>query len=94
MTAREAQGLGLVEDVYTSEAFDEKLGSLARAIAAAPLPALAGIKASINAVHPHRNPELAGETIAKFAKTWADPAHWDAVARLEKRRQKKASLPE
>jgi len=90
MTAREAHELGFVEDVYPSEVFEERLGSLVRAIAAAPLPALAGIKASINAVQPHRHPDLADETIARFAKTWADPAHWEAVARLEQRRQKKA----
>ena len=89
MTAREAHDLGLVEDVYPSGAFEERLGSLVRAIAAAPLPALAGIKASINAVQPHRHPDLADETIARFARTWADPAHWEAVARLEQRRQKK-----
>ncbi len=89
MTALEASGLGLVEDVYPSQTFDVRLDSLARAIAAAPLPALAGIKASINAVQPHRHPDLADETIAKFAKTWADPAHWDAVAMMEKRRQTK-----
>ena len=90
MTAQESFDLGLVEDVYASDAFDERLGSLARAIASAPFPALAGIKASINAAQPHRHPELADETIARFAKAWADPAHWSAVAELEQRRQKKA----
>ncbi len=90
MTAREAMGYGLVEDVYPSETFDERLTSLSSAIAAAPRPALAGIKASINAVQPHRHPDLADETIARFARTWADPAHWAAVEELEKRRLKKA----
>ena len=94
MTAREAHELGLVEDVYPSDEFDSRLSSLARAVAAAPLPALAGIKASINAIVPHRHPDLAEETIAKFAKTWADPAHWDAVAKMERRRQKKAQVEE
>ena len=88
MSAREAHGLGLVEDVYPSDAFDARLASLAHAVAAAPLPALAGIKASINAAQPFRHPELARETIANFAKGWADPAHWEAVAKMEQRRLK------
>jgi enoyl-CoA hydratase/carnithine racemase len=87
ISAGESKALGLVEEVYTGESFDERVGELARKIAAAPPDALAGIKATVNAVRPHHNPELASETIAAFAKTWADPAHWDAVANLERRRR-------
>jgi len=94
MTAGEAKEAGLVEDVYASDAFDERLASLARAVATAPLPALAGIKASINAVAPNQHPGLADETIRKFAKTWTDPAHWEAAARLEQRRRKKEQVQE
>jgi enoyl-CoA hydratase len=88
MSAAEAKDLGLVEAVYTRESFDDQVGELARKIAAAPPAALAGIKATVNAVRAHHNPELAGETIAAFAKTWADPAHWDAVEKMERRRRK------
>src|SRR6266571_2652790 len=56
-------------------------------IAAAPAAALAGIKASVNAVRPHRNPELAAGTVEAFARTWADPAHWEAVRKMERQRQ-------
>ena len=87
ISAGESKALGLVEEVYAGESFDERVGELARKIAAAPPDALAGIKATVNAVRPHHNPELAGETIAAFAKTWADPAHWDAAANLERRRR-------
>jgi len=87
ISAGESKALGLVEEVYAGESFDERVGELARKIAAAPPDALAGIKATVNAVRPHHNPELASETIAAFAKTWADPAHWDAAANLERRRR-------
>src|SRR6266571_9454721 len=76
MAAIEALELGLVEEVFPSEAFDDRLGLLTQSIAAAPAAALAGIKASVNAVRPHRNPELAAGTVEAFARTWADPAHW------------------
>ena len=89
MSAEEAKGLGLVEDVYAGESFDDRVGELARRVAAAPAAALAGIKASVNAVRPHHNPELADETITAFSKTWTDPAHWDAVERMERRRRNK-----
>jgi len=54
-----------------------------------PEAALAGIKASVNAVRPHHNPELANETIAAFARTWADPAHWVALDEMDRRRRSK-----
>ncbi len=87
MSATEARELGLVEAVYSSDSFDARVGELTRTIAAAPAPALAGIKAAVNAVRPHHHPELADETISAFAKTWADPAHWDAVAKMERQRR-------
>ena len=81
--------VGLVEEVAPSENFDERLNAVASSIAAAPAAATAGIKRSIDAVRPHRHPELAGETIGAFAKTWAHPAHWEAVERMEKGRRSK-----
>lgn len=87
MSAPKARKLGLVEAVWAAADFDEELRKLAQTIAAAPTAALAGIKASVNAVRPHHNPELASETIAAFAKTWTDPAHWDAVEKMERRRR-------
>ena len=89
MAAPEALQVGLVEEVFPTEAFDKRLQALAHAIAIAPTSALAGIKASVNAVRPHRNPELAETTVKAFAEAWADPAHWEAVRRMESRRQKK-----
>jgi enoyl-CoA hydratase len=87
MSATKARKLGLIEAVCAAADFDEELRKLAQTIAAAPTAAVAGIKASVNAVRPHHNPELAGDTIAAFAKTWADPAHWDAVEKMERRRR-------
>jgi enoyl-CoA hydratase len=90
LTAAEALEVGLVEEVVPSERFDARLGEVARQIAAAPPVAVAGIKRSVDAVRPHRYPELAGAAIAAFTRTWVAPAHWRAVERMEKRRKKKA----
>jgi enoyl-CoA hydratase len=89
MTAAEAFQLGLVEVVVPSSSFDTRLHEVARGIAAAPPAAVAGIKSSVNAVRPHRSPELADETVEAFARAWTDPAHWEAVEKMEKRRQDK-----
>jgi enoyl-CoA hydratase len=85
--AEEALTLGLVELVVPSAMFDQRLLELARGIAAAPPAAVAGIKSSVNAIRPHRNPELADTTVEAFARTWVDPAHWEAVEKMEKRRR-------
>jgi enoyl-CoA hydratase/carnithine racemase len=89
MTAAEAHEVGLIEEVVASDAFDARVGEVARQIAAAPPLAVAGIKHSVDSVRPQRNPELAAEAIATFTRTWVAPAHWRAVERMEKRRKKK-----
>ncbi len=89
VAAAEALQLGLVEMVVPSATFEDRLHDVAAAIAAAPPAAVAGIKSSVNAVHPHRNPELADTTVEAFARTWVDPAHWEAVEKMEKRRREK-----
>jgi enoyl-CoA hydratase len=87
--APEALQLGLVEIVLPSAMFDQRLREVAVGIAAAPPAAVAGIKSSVNAVRPHRSPELADTTVEAFARTWADSAHWEAVEKMEKRRREK-----
>jgi enoyl-CoA hydratase len=89
MSADEAQQLGLVEMVVPTSIFDRRLEEVARGIAAAPPAAMAGIKSSVNAVRPHRYPELADTTAEAFARTWVDPAHWKAVESMEKKRRDK-----
>lgn len=86
-SAAEANAAGLVEELVPSQEFDDRLAGLTRRIAAAPRAAVAGIKRSVNAIHPHRHPDLAAETIEAFARTWADPAHWEAVADMDRRRR-------
>jgi enoyl-CoA hydratase/carnithine racemase len=89
MAAPEALQVGLVEMVVPSSTFDQRLREVAIGIAAAPPAAVAGIKSSVNAIRPHRSPDLADTTVEAFARTWADPAHWDAVEKMEKRRREK-----
>ena len=89
--AEDAMRAGLVEEVVPSDRFDARVMELAAAIAAAPPAAVAGIKRSIDSVRPQRNPELAESAIAAFARTWAAPAHWRAVEKMEKRRRSKAA---
>lgn len=88
-TAREALDAGLVEEVVASDEFDRRVDAVARQIALAPPLAVAGIKRSVDAIRPHRHPELADAAIATFTKTWTAPAHWHAVERMEKRRKEK-----
>jgi enoyl-CoA hydratase/carnithine racemase len=85
--ADDALRMGLLEEVVPSTGFDIRLAELAGLIAAAPVAAIAGIKRSVDSVRPHRNPELADATIEDFARTWAHPAHWKAVEKMEKRRR-------
>jgi enoyl-CoA hydratase len=87
LTAAEALAAGLVEEVVDTEGFEARLRELSQFIAGAPPAAVAGTKRSVDNVRPHRNPELAEATIAEFARTWADPAHWAAVARMEEQRR-------
>jgi enoyl-CoA hydratase len=89
LEAEQALALGLVEEVVPKERFGRRLAEVGAAIAAAPAAAVAGIKRSVNAVHPHRHAELADETIEAFARTWADPEHWEAVEKMERRRRQK-----
>jgi enoyl-CoA hydratase len=89
LTADEALQVGLIEEVVESERFEERLGALALSIAQAPRGAVAGIKRSVGAVRPHRSPELAEATIEEFARTWTDPAHWEAVEKMDKRRRER-----
>jgi enoyl-CoA hydratase/carnithine racemase len=87
IAADDALRMGLVEEVEPSATFDERLADLATSIASAPAAAIAGIKRSVDSVRPHRNPELADATIEEFARTWAHPAHWKAVERMDKIRK-------
>ena len=88
--AADARQAGLVEEVVASPQFEARITELARGIAAAPPAAVAGIKRSVDTVRPQRNPELAESAIAAFAVTWAAPAHWRAVEKMEKHRKKKS----
>jgi enoyl-CoA hydratase/carnithine racemase len=89
LAATDAWRAGLVEEVVPSEAFDARLAELARSIAAAPPATVTGIKRSVDAVRPHRSPDLATDAIEAFASTWANPAHWKALEAMEKRRRAK-----
>lgn len=88
-TAMEALEVGLVEEVVASEQFDKRVDAIARGVAAAPPDAVAGMKRSVDAVRPHRHPELAEGAIRTFTQTWTAPAHWRAVERMERLRKKK-----
>ncbi len=87
LTAAQALDAHLVEEVAPSDEFDARVAAIARSIAAAPPRAVAGIKHAVDAVRPHRHPDLAGQAIATFVRTWVAPAHWQAVERMEKKRK-------
>jgi enoyl-CoA hydratase/carnithine racemase len=83
--AAEAHRIGLFEELVPRDRFETRIADLAEELAAVPRAALAGIKRALEAAAPYARPELAATATADFAKTWADPAHWQA---LEKRRAK------
>src|ERR1700687_2367423 len=89
ISAADALRVGLVEEVVPGEEFDTRLAELARSVGAAPPATIAGIKHSVDALRPHRHPELTAAAVEAFASTWAHPAHWKALEAMEKRRQAK-----
>ncbi|GAC1504121.1 MAG: enoyl-CoA hydratase/isomerase family protein [Candidatus Dormibacteraceae bacterium] len=89
ISAADALGVGLFEEVAPSEAFEARLREIAERIATAPTATISGIKRAVNSVRRHRHPELAGDAIEAFARTWAHPDHWTAVENLEKQRRAK-----
>ncbi len=88
LTADEALHAGVVEGVLPTIGFDAGVNKLTKAMAAAPPAAVEGIKRAVDSVRPQRNPELAEKAIAEFSRTWAAPAHWRAVEKMEMRRKK------
>ena len=93
LTAEEAMRAGLVEEVVPNDRFDARVQELSEGIAGAPPAAVAGIKRSVDSVRPQRNPDLAETAIAEFARTWAAPAHWRAVEKMDKRRRSSKAGP-
>jgi enoyl-CoA hydratase/carnithine racemase len=87
LTGVEAHAMGLVEEVVARERFETRWHELARQVAAAPAPALAGIKRAVQAAQPGSRPDLEASAVADFARAWADPAHWEMAAALEARRR-------
>jgi enoyl-CoA hydratase/carnithine racemase len=87
--AVEAFEAALIEEVVASDEFEDRISAVARAIASASPTAVAGIKRSVDAVRPHRHPELAEAAVTTFTRTWTAPAHWRAVERMEKRRKQR-----
>ena len=92
ISAVEALRVGLVEEVVPREEFDRRLAEIAATIAAAPPATISGIKLAVDAVRPHRHPELAAAAIKTFALAWAHPDHWKLLEQLEKQRQAKKAL--
>jgi enoyl-CoA hydratase/carnithine racemase len=84
--AATAAGWGLVDVVVPRSEFEPRLYELLERIGRAPRAALMGIKATVEAAHPAVRPELAPAATAAFARVWADDAHWEAVAEMERRR--------
>ncbi len=87
LTGREACQYGLVEESVPRERFGERWRELAHRVAQAPPAALAGIKRAVDAAQPGSRPDLEDAAVRSFARTWADPVHWEMAAELERRRR-------
>lgn len=88
-----AAAWGLVEMVVPRPDFEGRLVELLARIGRAPRAALVGIKATVEAARPAVRPELAAAATASFARVWADDAHWEAVAEMERRRAEAKPRP-
>lgn len=91
--ATTAASWGLVELVVSRAEFEGRLFELLERISRAPRAALVGIKATVEAARPAVRRELAAAATASFARVWADDAHWEAVAEMERRRAAAKSGP-
>jgi enoyl-CoA hydratase/carnithine racemase len=85
--AREAFEYGLVEAVFPRAEFESGWRRLAETMAQAPRETLLAIKATVHAAEPFQRPDLAPAAARAFARLWADAAHWEAAAELEKQRR-------
>jgi len=87
LSGQEAAAWGLVEESVPRPGFESRWRGLAAQVARAPRPALAGIKAAMQAAHPGSRPDLAGPAVADFARVWAAEAHWRMAEELERARR-------
>jgi enoyl-CoA hydratase len=87
LTAREAFEWALVERVYPSAAFDSGWREHVARMASAPRDVMLAIKSAVDAAEPYQRPDLAPAATRAFARLWADPAHWQAAAELERKRR-------
>jgi enoyl-CoA hydratase/carnithine racemase len=93
LDAPEAFEFGLVECVFPRSDFESHWRELAARMARAPRAALTGVKAAVQAVEPFQRPDLAPAAARAFARLWADPAHWEAAARLDQERRSARDRP-
>ena len=92
LSAAEAERFGLFEEVVPQPQFESRWRGLAESIGQVPRPALAGIKAGLQAAQPGNHPQLEEAAVRHFARAWSDPRHWEMAAELErKRREAKAA---
>jgi enoyl-CoA hydratase len=78
---------GLLEEVVPRASFDGRWYELASQIAASPRPVLEAIKQTANAPRPTVSTAMAQAAVERFASTWVAQEHWDAVDRLNAKRQ-------
>ena len=91
LDADRAFEFGLFDEVVPRQEFLTHWRKVAEQMAAAPRPALIGIKAAQRAAHPTAHPELAAAAIDAFARTWVDDAHWEMAAAADERRRAAAA---
>jgi len=87
LTAADAFTLGLFDEIVGRDQFEQHWHDVSAQIARAPRDALVGIKAAHRAAHPSARPDLAGDAIASFARTWVADDHWRMVEEAEQRRR-------
>jgi enoyl-CoA hydratase/carnithine racemase len=87
ISASDAFGMGLFDEIVPRAEFEARWRELASQIASAPRDALVGIKAAQQAAFPAAHPTLAPAAVGSFARTWVSDTHWEMVAEAEAKRR-------
>jgi enoyl-CoA hydratase/carnithine racemase len=80
ISADQALGWGLVEEVVERASFDDRVEALSAEVAAHPGEIVRFMKAITSEVCPSVHGRTAGQAIEGFAASWAAETHWSAAA--------------
>ena len=88
LTAEQAFGIGLVDDVVPRADFEGHVDDVLSRIAGVPSVPRRAIKALISAVSPGISPDTASLATSQFAQSWVSDEHWSMAEEAARRRRR------